>query len=51
MEKPGRWMKSSGTNDFWQLYHELPEPVRQTTRRIYRLWKEDPLDLCICISN
>ena len=39
---PGRWMKSSATTEFWQLYRELPEPVRQTARRTYRLWKEDP---------
>jgi hypothetical protein len=35
-------MKSSGTNEFWQLYRELPESIRQAARRTYRLWKEDP---------
>jgi hypothetical protein len=35
-------MKSSGTTEFWQLYRELPEAIRQTSRRTYRLWSEDP---------
>ena len=35
-------MKSSGTSEFWQLYRELPEPIRQIARRTYRLWKENP---------
>ena len=42
MAKPGRWMKSSGTSEFWRLYRELPEAVRQATRRTYRLWEENP---------
>ena len=40
--KPGRWMKSSGTNEFWQNYRELPESVRQVARRTYHFWKENP---------
>jgi len=39
--KPGRWMKSSGTTEFWRLYRELPEAIRQATRRTYRLWEQD----------
>jgi len=35
-------MKSSGTNEFWRLYRELPEQIRRATRRTYRLWKENP---------
>ncbi len=35
-------MKSSGTTDFWQLYRELPPPIREAARRTYRLWKENP---------
>jgi hypothetical protein len=35
-------MKSSGTNEFWQLYRDLPEPVRRATRRTYRVWKVNP---------
>jgi hypothetical protein len=35
-------MKSSGTTEFWKLYRELPEPIRQATKRTYRLWKENP---------
>lgn len=35
-------MKSSGTNEFWQLYCDLPEQIRRATRRTYRLWKENP---------
>jgi hypothetical protein len=35
-------MKSSGTNEFWQLYRDLPEAVRHTSRRTYRLWRGDP---------
>src|SRR2546427_3986664 len=35
-------MKSSGTSEFWQLYRELPEPIRQSARRSYRLGDENP---------
>ena len=35
-------MKSSGTSEFWRLYRELPEPIKQATRRTYRLWSENP---------
>ncbi len=35
-------MKSSGTNEFWLLYRELPEAVRKATRRTYRVWRRDP---------
>ena len=35
-------MKSSGTTEFWHLYRELPESVKQAARRTYRLWKENP---------
>ena len=42
MAKSDRWMKSSGTTEFWKLYRELPEAIRQATKRMYRLWKENP---------
>ncbi|MEN3371364.1 MAG: hypothetical protein V7609_3507 [Verrucomicrobiota bacterium] len=35
-------MKSSGTNEFWQLYRELPDQVREATRRTYRIWRVNP---------
>jgi len=35
-------MKSSGTNEFWELYRGLPEPIRRAGRRTYRAWKENP---------
>jgi hypothetical protein len=35
-------MKSSGTTEFWQLYRELPAQVRESARRTYRLWAENP---------
>jgi hypothetical protein len=35
-------MKSSGTNEFWRLYRDLPEPIKRAARRTYRLWKENP---------
>jgi hypothetical protein len=35
-------MKSSGTTEFWQLYREFPPPIREATRRTYRLWKKNP---------
>ncbi len=35
-------MKSSGTTEFWQLYRDLPRPIREAARRTYRAWKEDP---------
>ena len=35
-------MKSSGTTEFWHLYRQLPQPIREATRRTYRLWKENP---------
>jgi hypothetical protein len=35
-------MKSSGTNEFWQLYRDLPEAIKEATRRTYRVWQENP---------
>jgi hypothetical protein len=35
-------MKSSGTNEFWQLYRELPPVIKEAARRTYRIWKENP---------
>lgn len=37
-----RWMKSSGTIEFWRRYRELPQSVRRATRRTYQLWRENP---------
>ena len=44
--KPDRWMKSSGTNEFWELYRGLPEPIKRAARRTYRTWKENPRAAC-----
>jgi len=35
-------MKSSGTNEFWQLYRELPPAIEEAARRTYRILKENP---------
>ena len=42
VKKPDRWMKSSGTNEIWHFYRELPKPVTEAARRTYHLWKENP---------
>jgi hypothetical protein len=28
--------------EFWKLYRELSEPIREATKRTYRVWKENP---------
>ena len=38
----GRWMKSSGTTEFWQRYRALPTPIREAARQTYRLWRGNP---------
>ncbi len=30
---------SRGTPEFWQLYRELPDEIRQVARKNYRLWQ------------
>lgn len=35
-------MASFATSEFWQLYRELPEPIKRAARRTYRLWRENP---------
>jgi hypothetical protein len=35
-------MKSSATTEFWQLYRELPEPIKRAARRTYFKWRENP---------
>ena len=35
-------MKSELTNDFLQRFAQLPERVKQTARKNYQLWKENP---------
>ena len=35
-------MKSSGTSEFWQLYRELPLPIKQAARLTYRMWQANP---------
>ena len=32
-------LQSRGTPEFWRLYHTLPEEVRATARKNYRLWQ------------
>lgn len=35
-------MKSSTSPRFWESYHRLPEPVRRSARKTYRLWLANP---------
>ena len=35
-------MKSAGNEEFWRLYHLLPEHVRAQSRQAYRLFINDP---------
>ena len=35
-------MKSELTEDFIERYRKLPERVRKTARKNYKLWKENP---------
>ncbi len=35
-------MKSSGNEEFWRLYHLLPEQVRAQSRQAYRLFISNP---------
>ena len=44
-------MKSSGTTEFWKLYRELPERIRQATKRTCRLWKENPRASALCFKK
>jgi len=36
-------MKSELTNDFMKCFAQLPERVRQTARKNYQLWKQNPM--------
>ena len=35
-------MNSELTNDFVKRFAELPDRVKQTARKNYKLWKENP---------
>jgi len=35
-------MKSELTNDFVQRFAQLPDRVKQTARKNYKLWKDNP---------
>jgi hypothetical protein len=35
-------MNSRGTARFWRLYQGLPQPVRDSARKQFRLWKSNP---------
>ena len=35
-------MKSELTNDFVNCFGKLPEKVKQTARKNYKLWKQNP---------
>ncbi|QDZ40586.1 hypothetical protein FRE64_11850 [Euhalothece natronophila Z-M001] len=35
-------MKSELTNDFVQRFAQLPDGVKQTARKNYKLWKDNP---------
>lgn len=35
-------MKSELTNEFLQCFAQLPERVKQTARKNYKLWKQNP---------
>ncbi len=32
-------ISSRGTPEFWRLYRELPDEIRQVARKNYRLWQ------------
>jgi hypothetical protein len=35
-------MKSLTNRKFWESYRKLPEPVRRSARKTYRLWLANP---------
>lgn len=35
-------MKSLTTSDFWQAYAVLSPDMKQQSRKVYQLWKENP---------
>lgn len=35
-------MKSVGTDEFWELYHALPQSARKVAVKNYRLWRDNP---------
>jgi hypothetical protein len=35
-------MRSSGSDDFWRMYHELPTSVRVQARHAYHLFADNP---------
>jgi hypothetical protein len=35
-------VKSATTEEFWDLYRQLPAEERERARRAYRLWRENP---------
>jgi hypothetical protein len=35
-------MKSSGTAQFWRLYHHLPPEIQLAARRAYKKFRETP---------
>jgi hypothetical protein len=35
-------LKSRVTEDFFSLFSKLPQNVRESARKSYRLWKENP---------
>lgn len=37
-------MNSSTVKSFWQLFHALPENVRQQARQAFALFQNDPFD-------
>lgn len=47
-------MKSATLPSFWNEYQSLDKQVRQSARKAYRLWKENPFHPSLrfkCINN
>ena len=44
-------MTSSATPDFWRSFAELPRPVQDRARRVFRLWRQNPRHPSLCFKK
>jgi hypothetical protein len=47
-------VNSRASRRFWQLYHDLPTPIREAADKQYAIWRENPRHgslRCKCIRH